>query len=977
VVDTGDRRFVTLLLALGFLSGVLLGAPKSFEGKPILEIRFSPEVQPYPRDYLVQILPVKVNQPLRLLDVRAAIERLFATGRYADVEVDAESRDGGVVLRFITEGDYFIGRVTAQGVPEPPNQGTLVNATRLELGTRFYRSDLDQAVANLKQVLQNNGFYQTEIEPEFHYDPQTQQVRINFVIRSGRRARYAGPIITGNPERQPKEVIKATHWKGWLGWKPVTESRTQDGLDRARRSYQERDRLMARVALVKMEFQPETRRVTATLDVEAGPKVNVAIEGAKVSKGKLRRIIPIYQEGSADRDLLVEGAHNLTEYFQGKGYFHSKVDFKFRSADGGEQLIVFDVDRGERHKVARVEVAGNRYFDTETIRERMYIRPASFLQFRHGRYSDELLERDLDAIRSLYRSNGFRDVEVTSRVEHGYRGKETNMAVHIAIQEGPQWLVAGLDLEGVSPANQEAVRSMLQSTEGQPFSEFNVSIDRENVLEHYYDNGYPNAAFEWSFQPGKQPHEVNLKFVIDEGPRRFVRDVLIGGLKTTDPDMVRERVLLRPGDPLSRAALLNTQRQLYNLQIFAKVDTALQNPNGEERDKYVLLQMDESRRYSITTGFGAEIAKIGGSETSFEAPAGEAGFSPRVSFDIARINMWGHGHTVSFRSRASTLQKRGILSYEAPQFRGNPDLNLLFSAVYDDSRDVRTFSARRQEGSVQIGQRLSRANTMLYRFAYRRVTVDPNTLKISPLLIPLFTQPVRLGILGGNFIQDRRDDPTNSRQGIYNTVDLGWASRVFGSQTDFTRFLGHNVTYHPMGFGNRYVLARALTFGWLQTLRKGNKEIPLPERFFAGGPESHRGFPQNQAGPRDLLTGFPLGGRALLINKVEFRFPLLGENIGGVVFEDAGNLYSGLDKLSLRSRQRGLTDFDYMVHAAGFGIRYRTPLGPVRLDIAYTFNPPGFVGFKGTREELLFGGGVRTRQQISHFQFHFSLGQSF
>ncbi len=954
-----------------------MSAPADYEGKPVAEIRFSPPNQPYPREYLIEILPVKVNEPLRLSQVRAAIERLWATGRYADIQVGAEMRDGGVVLTFGTENNFFVGRVTARGVPEPPNPGALVNSTRLELGTRFFQPTLDTAVENIRQVLQGNGFFQSRIEPKFDHDPKTQQVHVRFEIASGERAEYTTPVITGNPEREPREIIKETRWKSrFFGWKEVTESRTQEGLERVRKSYQKRDRLAADVSLAKMDFDPESGRVTPTLNIDAGPKIRIEIEGADVSKGKLRRIIPVYQEGSVDRDLLVEGARNLTEYFQGQGYFHTKVDFKPRQMDGDEEVIVYDVNRGDRHKLVRVDISGNRYFDTETIRERMYVRPASLLQFRHGRYSDQFLDRDLEAIATLYRSNGFRDVEVTSRVEHGLNGKETNMAVFIEINEGPQWLVAKLELDGVTESNEETVRSMLQSTEGQPFSDFNVSVDRENVLEYYYNNGYPDATFEWSFQPAQEPHQVTLKYVIHEGPKKFVRDVLISGLETTDPDLVRERLLFSPGDPLSRADLLGTQRRLYNLQIFAKVDTALQNPDGQERDKYVLLQMDESRRYSLTGGFGAEIAKIGGSETSLEAPAGKAGFSPRVSFDFARSNMWGNGHTVSFRSRVSTLQKRGVVSYEAPQFRGSPDLNLLFSLVYDDSRDVRTFSAKRQEGSVQIGQRLSKANTMLYRFAYRRVTVDPNTLKISPLLIPLFTQPVRLGILAGNFIQDRRDDPTNSRRGIYNTLDAGWASKAFGSQTDFTRFLGHNATYHPIGFGNRFVLARAITFGWLQTL--GDRtEIPLPERFFAGGPDSHRGFPQNQAGPRDLLTGFPLGGRALLINKVELRFPLIGENIGGVLFEDAGNLYSGLNKLSFRVRQRGVTDFDYMVHAVGFGIRYRTPLGPVRLDVAYTLNPPSFVGFKGTREELLFGGGVRTQQQISHFQFHFSLGQSF
>jgi outer membrane protein assembly factor BamA len=166
----------------------------------------------------------------------------------------------------------------------------------------------------------------------------------------------------------------------------------------------------------------------------------------------------------------------------------------------------------------------------------------------------------------------------------------------------------------------------------------------------------------------------------------------------------------------------------------------------------------------------------------------------------------------------------------------------------------------------------------------------------------------------------------------------------------------------------------------------------LPERFFAGGASSHRGFAENQAGPRDTGsgiiingvefkgTGFPIGGRALLLNTVELRFPLLGENIGGVFFHDAGNVYSRLGAMSFRVKQRDLTDFDYMVHAVGFGIRYRTPIGPVRVDLGIALNPPSFNGLRGRREDLLNPSLPNVEfitQRLSRFQFHFSLGQAF
>ncbi|HWR50004.1 MAG TPA: outer membrane protein assembly factor, partial [Bryobacteraceae bacterium] len=405
------------------------------------------------------------------------------------------------------------------------------------------------------------------------------------------------------------------------------------------------------------------------------------------------------------------------------------------------------------------------------------------------------------------------------------------------------------------------------------------------------------------------------------------------------------------------------------------VNMSLQNPEGDEPRKYVLMDFEEARKWTVTGGIGAEIAKIGGCATCLDAPAGDTGFSPRVSFGLTRRNFLGTGHIISFQSRASTLQKRGVLSYNAPQFRGDPDINLLFSGVYDDSRDVRTYSARRREASVQVGQRWSRASTMLYRITYRRVSISD--LKISdPVLIPQFLQPVRLGIVAGTYIQDRRDDPTDSHRGVYNTLDVGWATRLLASQADFTRVLGHNATYHPMGLGSRYVLARSLTFGFLKRLGETH-EIPLPERFFGGGPTSHRGFPSNQAGPRDLQTGFPLGGNTVLVNQFEMRYPLIGENIRGTLFLDSGNVYSDLKKLSLRVTQKGLDDFNYMVHAVGFGLRYRTPVGPIRIDLAYSINPPRFFGCHGTREQLLTGCPEKRQQQISHFQFHFSLGQAF
>jgi outer membrane protein insertion porin family len=212
-----------------------------------------------------------------------------------------------------------------------------------------------------------------------------------------------------------------------------------------------------------------------------------------------------------------------------------------------------------------------------------------------------------------------------------------------------------------------------------------------------------------------------------------------------------------------------------------------------------------------------------------------------------------------------------------------------------------------------------------------------------------------------------------------------------------------NATYYKLTRG--IVLARQTQFGIIAPFSVPNgltadQSVPLPERFFGGGADSLRAFPYNQAGPRDTgaplvpggvgsaPTGFPLGGNALFFNNIELRFPLLGENIRGVVFHDMGNVYSSVSSISFRFKQNNLQDFDYAVHAAGFGIRYLTPVGPVRLDLAYSINPPTYNGFGGTQAQLLQctpnasaaaqpGYCTPSVQNVSHFQFFFSIGQTF
>jgi len=965
------------VFALILMNGALLTAALDpYEGRPIAAIQFEPAKQPLTDIVLRSLLPLESGALLRAADVRSAIERLYATGEYSDIVVDAKLEGAGVVVKFITTAKYFVGSVSAEGVPEPPSRGQLVVATKLQLGTDYAPRDSTQAVEALYDVLRRNGFYDSRIAPSIERDPGTQEVRLKFVIQPGPRARFDGATVTGHPDRPAEKIVASTGWKpffGLLPWRGLTESRLQAGLEGIRNWYSKNNHLLAHVTLTKLDRDEDTNRVTPVINIEAGPRVKVKVVGANVSGGRLRSLLPIYQERSVDRELLIEGEHKLVDYLRSQGYFEAEASFDTESQPGGDEAIEYDVHRGGRHKLVYLDITGNHYFGRETLRERMYLMPATWLRYRFGRYSPEYLEKDMVSIRDLYRSNGFRDVEVTSRQQDNFRGKPRAIAVFIQVKEGPQWLVDKLELTGASEADRRNLRSILHSTTGEPYSDSNVASDRDTILDYYYNDGYPNAHFEFTAVPAAKPNRMDLNFEIDAGKREYVRNVIVNGLDRTHLKLVTQRISLKPGEPLSQTEITESQRRLYDLGIFARVNTAIQNPDGDEPSKYVIYSVEEARPYSVTLGFGAEIARIGGGTTTLDSPAGATGFSPRISIGVNRINFLGDGHTVGLQTLVSTFEQRALATYTISQFNNDPNLTLQFAALFDISKNVRTFSAQREEGSVLLGRKLTKAVRIETRYVFRKVNILGTPL-VTPELIPLYSQPVRVGLVGVSFIQDRRDDPTDAHHGVYNTLDLSLAAEALGSQTGFGRVLARNATYHQLS--KSLTLARSTTFGTINRY-SGLSDIPLAERFFSGGSSSQRAFPDNQAGPRDLETGFPIGGNALLLNSVEMRFPLIGENIGGVLFNDMGNVYSSIGDISLRWRQRDLSDFNYGVQSFGFGLRYRTPVGPVRVDLSLSPNSPRFFGFSGTYNQLIFGGGQQVVQRINIFQFHISLGQAF
>lgn len=998
-------------------SGAQFGTITPYLGLAIDEVEF-PGVSPDEVTVLVAATPLKIGEPLTRDALHDAMQALFATGRFADIQAEADRTvTAGVRLRFLTVANYFVGMLTMEGVSNNPSANQLASATRLQLGELYSMDKLDRALAGVQRVLEENGFHKAKVTISEQRDEQQHQVNLTFHVVRGPHAMVGEVTLEGDAGYSIAEIkeIAKLH-----SGDPVFSSRITRALQRIRARYQGQNRLLAQVSIASRTYHPERNTVDYVFKMDRGPVVDIAAEGFKLSQHVLKRLVPIYEEGAVDDDLLNEGRRNIQNHLQTLGYFEASVSVSQHSGQDGKNLqVVYAVNPGDRHKLAAIRISGNRFFSDDLIRTRMQNQAAGRL-FSHGRYSEVLLEEDVQNIRNLYRASGYRQAEVTSKLVEKYQGDPSQLAIQIVIKEGPQTRVAWVRIEGSYTLPQEQLPE-IQTAEGQGFDESSLADDRDTILGKYFDNGFPNASVDVVYVPVPSTDNlprVGVTFTIQEGEQFFVNQLFLDGLHYTRPGTARREIRVQPGAPLSQQGILESQRRLYDLGLFKQVDTAIQNPDGTESRKNVLLTVREADRYTFDYGVGIEF-QTGQPSAGTNQPLGQTGVSPRVSLGVSRINVGGRHQTVTMKGNVGRLQQRVLLSFDIPKLLNRDNLRFTSTGLYDNTVDVSTFTSKRLEQTFQVLQVLKRdqtsgrdLTTLAYRFSYRRV--EATNIEVTSNLIPLLSTPTRVGIPNFLYIRNRRDSDLESTRGSYTTVEGGVASSYFGSEADFSRMLIKNSTYYTF-FRNRstgrgFVLARSTSVGVenpfgntaildpAQAVPANHSLIPLPERFYSGGGNSHRGFGLNQAGPRDPFTGFPVGGSAVFLNNLEMRFPnvqvpYLNDSIGFSVFHDMGNVFARPQEMlpSLGRFHQPDQDacfhadthlkcnYNYVSHAAGLGVRYQTPIGPLRFDFGYNLNPPYFPSYTDITTNKVTGKstGQFGYQRAGHFNFSFSVGQSF
>jgi outer membrane protein insertion porin family len=881
-------------------------------------------------------------------------------------------------------------------------------------------------------------------------------------VKPGPRARVGSIQLKNGTEYRDAEILSRLRMKpGGV----VTSARVQRGTDRIRKYLAKKGHLSGRAGVRRGNYDSAKNIIPLDLEVTEGPRVKVAITGAKFTEGELKKLIPIYQEGAIDADLLEEGKRNVRERLERQGYFDAEVDYTTEThevkssrgeAKSAEEVITYTVERGVRHKLIGIEITGNKYFDAELLRSRLQVFGGAFGSA--GRFSRRLVESDALSMRTLYQTNGFLDAKVEEQIEDNYKGKEGDLFIRFVVQEGKQTRVASLSIEGNHAFKEDELLGVVSSTSGQPYSDFNVTTDRDNILALYFNEGFPEASFSAtaehvspsaaaqeaaggsetsSQEDGKkeqkekkpktaiEPAEaVRLVYHIQEGPQTRVRRILIGGYEHTRPGVIHREVHIKVKEPLREGDVVESQRRLYNLGVFNRVTIEPQNPNGTNPEKDIAVLVEEAKRYTLAYGGGFEVQRLASTTNPTDTQIQAA---PRGILEVSKLNLTGRGDSLSFKLRGSTLQGRALLGYSAPNTFADPHFNFQATAFAEKTRDINTFTENRYEGSLQLTEQITPLTTVLYRYAFRQVRVS--NLKILSEEVPLFNQPTLVSQFGVTWFRDSRDNPAEASKGSFNSADFSDADTRLGSSANFLRFFLQNSTYYPIK--RRFSFARSARLGVLVpygdtvslTFRPpapgqcipGTAPpattptiIPLPERFFAGGGTSLRGFALNQAGPRDPCTGFPVGGQAMLILNQEFRFPMrlpfIGTSLGGAIFYDGGNVYSRLNRVSFHAMLPAPTfglqnpalpagpanvpvcvtnctnELNYFAHTIGLGVRYKTPVGPIRIDFGYQLNRPSFVipiPCPSNCTNFTVGSLGQQSTRLPGFQIFFNLGSSF
>jgi outer membrane protein assembly complex protein YaeT len=938
-------------------------------GQPVVDVIVEQEGQRVIDPLILGLVQTRVGQPLSMTDVRETFDHLFALRRFDDIRPTAEAVAGGVRLRYVLMPSHPIDRLEFRGTVSVSEADL-----RRVVTDRFGRSPNPARAAEAALLLQTEyrrrGYPAASVAARIEPTHNPDRATLVFDVNSGRRARiadvqfrYLDPDEAGGtfalPDIRVGEAYDPQHVEEVLAkW----EQRM-----RAQGFYQAR-------ASAAPNMPDDAYLIVS---VKRGPFVVVEFTGDPLPEKERERLVPIRTEGSTDEDLLEDAKVGIEQYLRARGFRDAKADYARDEKTPGQLKISFHVTRGPHYTIETVRIMGNSAISTADLEK-------IITAARDSEFVGAKLEAQRAAVQAEYRTRGFTGakIEVNGAVlpSDASDSPERRIEVTVAIDEGPRAIVRAVAFTGNTVFSESQLRDVADFPVliGARYLASEVSDGRDLLAITYRNRGYAEVVVKEQVVLADNGTQADVTYAITEGPQIIVERIIITGNDNTKPETILNELNIREGEPLGQAELTDSQTKLQRLGLFRRIRVETVDHPGEAR-RDVLIQLEEADR--TTLGWG------GGIEGTLRArPTGPGGsaedhleLAPRGFFEIGRRNLWGTDRSVNLFTRVS-LRSTDIFQADAPAIGGQTQSNLGFNEfrVIGTFRQPRVLSSRsemlitgiveqairttfnfsRRIARAEVGTQLRPGFSLAGRYSFEKTRLFDEVFKPdeAPLIDKLFPE-VRLSKVATSVIFDDRDDALDPSHGTFVIVDTDVAARAIGSEVGFLRTYAQGFIYRLLPMKRRTVFAVGARLGaahGFERVKDGQvvSDLPASERFFAGGDTTVRGFSLDRLGNEDTISasGFPLGGNGVVILNGELRMKVVGD-LQGVGFLDAGNVYPLASRLSLADLRP----------AAGFGVRYKTPFGPIRLDLGFNLDPKQFEGLPRERRTV----------------FHVSIGQAF
>jgi outer membrane protein assembly complex protein YaeT len=678
--------------------------------------------------------------------------------------------------------------------------------------------------------------------------------------------------------------------------------------------YHARDYLEARVAAAREPPGESAEPVTLVYTIERGPQTRLSVEGHSLPGGLLDRLREAWGEAVFDGFLLDDIRELVRRHLMTEGYLQPVIEPEVVQPGADEKQIVVRVQAGARSTGRTIDFAGNEAMPADRLMAAL-----EPLEIEEVAWTDpEIVATGLER---FYRSEGFlvADVTVESPVFKGSRAR-----LPVTIKEGPRFVLARVAIEGASALDEATARTIADLPEGVTYSATEADAARRRVERAYRERGFNGVRTIATANVDVPGAAVTLTLAITEGSRQVLADIAISGANVTRPEVVTDNLQLEMGEAVDLTAWYQARRRLYDTNVFRSVELEVEPiveapaAAGDEPVR-ARVTLEEWPRYRFRYGFqlNDEVSPV--AERARE-------LSPGLVADFQDRNLLGRASSGGLAIRLQDDFRIARAFLGTPTFFGlKIRSGVFFTRARQDFNQEGVTPFIEDTTGVSFEQRLRPLPPVEVAYSYRienKRTFNPDPNPFDPFPLDL---RVRIGRFAGSFVSERRDDPFDATRGWFHSSTLEYSPEFFGSDLRFVKYLGQAYYFRPIGPGDRpTVFASAARIG---VGRGFGQDLIVSEKFFVGGANSVRGYPEDSIGELDFF-GDPRGGNALVLFNQEVRFPVF-KWVRGVAFADAGSVFPQASDLSLTDLQAGV----------GLGLRIRTPFALVRIDHATALSP--------------------------------------